>query len=104
MPTLSRCSDVLGCHQICDLHQLCAAIESIPASPAIRAIGWVNILEVLSLILEYARILEVSAVFQSRNVAAENAGSASLQTTHKNILIVFAVIFHRRIFFHGVPF
>ena len=70
-----------------------ARIKPVPARAPIRAIRRVHILEALSLILEYARIFESGAVFQPRDIADEHAGSASLQTTYKDIL---AGAFHRR--------
>ena len=82
---------------------MCPWIESISARPAIRTIGRVNILEVLSLILEDARILEAGTVFQPCNIAAEHARPASLQTAYEDILVVILiVIFHTCIVSSGL--
>jgi len=74
-----------------------AWIESVSASTAVVTIGWVNILEVLPLILEDARILEASTILQPCYIAAQHAGPASLQTADKDILIFpLIVVLHSR--------
>ena len=59
-----------------------SAITPAPTSQGI------NILQKLSLILEFARIFKAGAVLQSRNVAAEHAGPASWHTAHEHILAI----------------
>jgi hypothetical protein len=77
-----------------------AWIESEPASSTEFRIDWVNILEELPFIHKYAGILEAGAVFQPPNIAAEEAGSASLQTAHEDILVVIPIVpLHSSIFF-----
>ena len=74
-----------------------AGIESVPAGTAMVTIGWVNILQVLPLILEYARVLEASTILQPCYIAAEHAGPASLQTAHEDILVfTLIVVLHSR--------
>src|SRR5438046_9561996 len=69
-----------------------AWIEPVPPRTAVVTIGRVNLLEVLSLILQYARIPEASAILQPRYIAAQHAGPASLQTAHEDILIITVIV------------
>ncbi len=69
-------------------------METEPACPAIHGIDWVNILKKLPLIHKYACVLEAGAVFQSRNVPTQQAGSASLQTADEDVFAILIVISH----------
>ena len=74
-----------------------AWIKSVPASTAMVTIGGVNLLEVLPLILQHARIFEASTILQPCYIAAEHAGPASLQTADEDILIfTLIVVLHSR--------
>jgi hypothetical protein len=76
-----------------------ARVKSVSASPAICGIRWINILEVLPLILEHTRVLETGAILQPPNIASEHAGSASLKAAHEHILAVtFILVLHSRYF------
>src|SRR6266487_3729908 len=97
MPTPSQFSYVLRRQQSRRLRQVCARIESEPASTTILSIDWVDILEVLTLVLEHASILETGAVLQFCNIATKNTGSASVQAAHEHILAVtFILVLHSR--------
>ena len=57
-------------------------------------IEWIDILKMFPLIDRYGgadvegRILEAGALLQSSNIATKQAGSASVQTAHKDVLVV----------------
>src|SRR5207237_793375 len=72
--------------------QVGARIEPIPAGAAIRAIGRVNILKVLSLVLKHTCVLETGTIFESSNIAGEHAGSAALKTADKYVLVVSFIV------------
>ena len=69
-------------------------IEPKPARAPTFKIEWINILKMLPLIDWYGcadierGILEGSAILQSSNIATQHAGSASVQTAHKDVLVV----------------
>jgi hypothetical protein len=59
--------------------------------------GKVNVLQVLSIVLEHARIFETCTILKPGNVASEHTGSASLKPAHEDILAVtFSLVLHDR--------
>ena len=69
-----------------------AWVESEATHATVRRGNWVNVLQKFSLVLEHARILELGAVLQPANIATEHAGSASGQTTHENVLVLYGLL------------
>ena len=60
-------------------------IESEFARTAVDLGNGVNILQKLTLVLDYAGAFKAGAVLQSRNVATKQTSSASMQTTNEHI-------------------
>ena len=56
-------------------------IESETARATIGLTRGIHVLQKLAFVLDHSSILETGAVFHTRNVAAENADSAAVQTT-----------------------
>ena len=59
-------------------------IESEMARATIGLTRGIHVLQKLALVLDHSSIRETGAVFHTRNVAAENADSAAVQTTNKH--------------------
>ena len=100
MPTLSELGYIHWSQQIRIFGQVRARIESELPRTAVLKREWVNILQLLAFddINRSRSILETGAAFQPGNIAAEDGGSASLQTAHEHILVVtFIVARHNRI-------
>jgi hypothetical protein len=74
---------------------VCTWIESKLTSAAIVAIGRVNILEILPLVVKRASVYETCTVLKPSYIASEHAGSAPLKATHEYILVVaFIPVLH----------
>ena len=69
-----------------------AWIESEATNATVCRRNWVNVLQKFSLVLEHARILELGTILQPANIATEHTGSASGQTTHKNVLVLYDLL------------
>ena len=76
-------------------------IKSEPAGAATFQVEWINVLKMFPLIYRYGcadvegGILEASTIFQSSNVPAEHAGSTSMKTTYKDVLVCL-FLWHKR--------
>jgi hypothetical protein len=64
---------------------VCTRVEPEFTGTAVNLGGWVYVLQKLTLILDYASILEAGAVFHPGDVMTKQAGSTSVQTTNEYI-------------------
>jgi len=90
IPARLQASDIVLRQQLRVLRQVGARIKSIPTDPAIPVIRQENIL--LPLIFEHAGLLEACTIIEFSQVAGQHAGSASLQSTNKHVLLAKIII------------